>query len=84
MIRPEQEYMMYYNDIKTPSAVERLLTSAAHGLEQAAMMHARHRIYRSSLGELRALGDRELEDLGMSRYVLKDIAMRTAIEQTAH
>ncbi|ABG32866.1 DUF1127 domain-containing protein [Roseobacter denitrificans] len=75
--------MTYYNHIKSPSAFERLLAWGAHGLQQAAVAHARYRIYRSSLSELRALSDRELEDLGMSRYVLKDIAMQTAIEQTA-
>ncbi|AEI94551.1 DUF1127 domain-containing protein [Roseobacter litoralis] len=76
--------MTYYNDIKSPSALERLLARVAHGLEQTAVTHARYRIYRNSLNELRALSDRELEDLGLSRYALKDIAMQAATKQMAH
>ncbi|MEL6522420.1 MAG: DUF1127 domain-containing protein [Pseudomonadota bacterium] len=34
----------------------------------------RLRQYYKTLGELRSLSDRELQDLGMSRYQLRDIA----------
>lgn len=76
--------MAYYNDIKEPSALERALTGVAYGLEKAAVLHARHRIYRASLKELRALGDRELEDLGLSRHALKDLTRQAALKHTGH
>lgn len=75
--------MAYYTDIQTPSSIERLLARVAHSLEQAAVTHARYRIYRNSLAELSALSDRELQDLGMSRYDIKDVAMQSALKQVA-
>ena len=76
--------MTYYTDIKAPSMTEKALAWAAQQLEQAAVLHARHRIYRESLGEMRALSERELEDLGLSRYMLKDVAMQAALKQMPH
>lgn len=41
----------------------------------------RRKTYRSTLYELRKLGDRELADLGLNRSVLKRIAYQAAYEQ---
>ena len=41
---------------------------------------ARHRLYRETLSELASLTDRELEDLGLHRSTLAEVA-RTAADQ---
>ncbi|MEL7152940.1 MAG: DUF1127 domain-containing protein [Pseudomonadota bacterium] len=58
--------------------VERALAYGASLLEAAAHKHAERRIYRETLGELRRLDDRELADLGLSRSMLKGIALEAA------
>ena len=40
----------------------------------------RYRMYRETLDELRALGDRELADLGLNRSMLRSLAYKTAYE----
>ncbi len=39
---------------------------------------AKYRLYRHTLFELQALGDRELTDLGLNRSMLRSIAYKTA------
>ena len=39
---------------------------------------ARYRVYRSTLAELNELGDRELNDLGISRSGIRSIAYKAA------
>ena len=51
-----------------------------HGEGIAAQLRRRmteYRRYRETLAELRRLGDDELEDLGMSRFALREIAHRS-------
>ncbi|WP_299148847.1 DUF1127 domain-containing protein [uncultured Tateyamaria sp.] len=77
--------MAYYNDINTRSdLVERILGAAARILETAAERRAQNRIYRTTLGELDALSNRELADLGMHRSELKRVAWESAYGSAAH
>ena len=39
---------------------------------------AQYRLYRKTLDELRALGDRELADLGLNRSMLRSVAYKSA------
>lgn len=39
---------------------------------------AQYRLYRKTLDELSALGDRELADLGLNRTMLRSVAYKTA------
>lgn len=41
---------------------------------------ARYRLYRTTLDELSALGDRELADLGLNRTMLRSVAYKTAYD----
>ena len=56
------------------SLVERLNTFRA----AIADRYASHKIYRATLSELSALTDRDLADLGISRSMIKGIAMEAA------
>ncbi|WP_299280175.1 DUF1127 domain-containing protein [uncultured Tateyamaria sp.] len=77
--------MAYYNDINTRSdLLERILGTAARILETAAEKRAQNRIYRTTLGELDALSNRELADLGMHRSELKRVAWESAHGTAAH
>lgn len=71
--------MAHYEASQSYSTSERILTQLGHLLERAAARHAHYRIYRNSLSELRTLSDRDLNDLGLSRCSLKDVA-RTAAD----
>lgn len=71
--------MAYYNDVAGRSdLVERVLGTAARILNTAAERRAMRRIYRTTLGELMALSNRELADLGLHRSELKRIAWESA------
>lgn len=70
--------MAHYETSQSYSTSERVLTRLGHLLERAAARLAHYRIYRNTLDELRALSDRDLNDLGFSRYMLKDVALETA------
>ncbi len=70
--------MAYYTQHQTGSIVERLLAGSAFALERAAARYAHYRVYSESLSELRALSDRELEDIGLHRSSLKTIARQAA------
>lgn len=41
---------------------------------------ARYRLYRNTLNELTALGDRELADLGLNRTMLRRVAYKAAYD----
>jgi len=43
---------------------------------------AKHRVYRQTLTELQALSDRELADLGLTRAMLRGLAMDAAYGKT--
>lgn len=70
--------MAYYHDHKTYSLIERLLARMAKGFEDAAVRHAHHRVYRTSLAELRSLSARDLADIGLNRSMLKIAALEAA------
>ncbi|RMH42256.1 MAG: DUF1127 domain-containing protein [Alphaproteobacteria bacterium] len=44
----------------------------------AAEAYRRHRLYRQTLNELASLSDRELNDLGLSRAMIRGIAYEAA------
>ncbi|MEO0676356.1 MAG: DUF1127 domain-containing protein [Pseudomonadota bacterium] len=46
----------------------------------AAEAWARYRTYRETLDQLQELTDRELDDLGLSRWSLKDVARQSAYD----
>lgn len=73
--------MAYQAQTHTVTITERLLAGIAQAFGRAAERHAHYRVYRESLFELRALSDRELSDIGLSRSVLKSIALETADRQ---
>jgi uncharacterized protein YjiS (DUF1127 family) len=75
--------MTYYTETRTDSVIEHALASAAKLFHDAAERYARHRIYRTTLAELRSLSDRELNDLGMSRSMLPGIAWQAAQDRVA-
>ena len=70
--------MAYYTQTRTNSVIERVLASLAQTFNAAAEAYAKHRVYRTTLNELRELSDRELADLGMSRSMLRGIAREAA------
>ena len=47
-------------------------------LKSAAMRIANYRIYRKTINELSALSSRELDDLGLSRSMIKRTALEAA------
>lgn len=48
---------------------------ASHGIfGRLSAVVADYRLYRRTLAELEALSDRELQDLGMSRLCIRDVA----------
>ena len=73
--------MTYYTQTHRQSIGERVLTGAAHIFEKAAARYAHYRIYRDSLDELRELSTRDLDDLGLNRSTLKEVALATADQQ---
>ncbi|MEO0378665.1 MAG: DUF1127 domain-containing protein [Pseudomonadota bacterium] len=76
--------MAYYTDLSRQSdLVERTYATLAHYFETAAARHATRRIYRTTLGELNALSNRELADLGMHRSELKRVAWEAAEQAQA-
>lgn len=76
--------MAYYNDVAQRSdLVERILGTAARVFEAAAERRAKQRIFRSTFGELNALSNRELADLGLHRSELKRVAWESAHDAIA-
>lgn len=75
--------MAYYTQTRTNSIVERGLAFMADMFSEAAARYARHTVYRTTLYELRAISDRELADLGMSRSMLSSVAWQAALEHEA-
>lgn len=75
--------MAYYTQTRTNSAIERALSFMADAFSEAALRYAQHKIYRNTLSELRALSNRELADLGMSRSMLRSVAWQAAQDSTA-
>jgi uncharacterized protein YjiS (DUF1127 family) len=55
-----------------------LLARAEMLLQSGAQALRRHRIYSRTLAELSALSDRELADLGMSRFDIRRVAREAA------
>ncbi|MEM6386121.1 MAG: DUF1127 domain-containing protein [Pseudomonadota bacterium] len=51
------------------------------GLGTIAQTFQRYRKYQSTMSELHALGDRELQDLGLSRSKFRELARRAAYER---
>lgn len=72
--------MAYYTQthIAPAGLVERALAATANLLHAAAQRHARYRVYRETYNELATLGDRELNDLGLSRSMIRGLALEAA------
>jgi len=76
--------MTYINDTHVNgSFIERLMATAGHMLEAAALRRAQRRVYRKTLTELSALSNRDLADLGLARSELRRIAYEAGQAQTA-
>lgn len=56
------------------SVWQRLIELPAHLAERT----AKYRLYRETLGELSRLSDRELADVGISRGMIRDVALEAA------
>ncbi|MGC3936522.1 DUF1127 domain-containing protein [Roseobacter sp. EG26] len=76
--------MAYYTQTNTASAslFERALAFTASLLNAAAQRYATHRVYRQTYDELAGLSERELNDLGLSRSMIKGLAWETAQSYT--
>ncbi|MGI3184800.1 DUF1127 domain-containing protein [Nioella aestuarii] len=59
-----------------------LLARFAEIREHAAEAYAAWRVYRTTVNELRQLGTRELNDLGISRAEIRSIALEAAYGQS--
>ncbi|WP_299670718.1 DUF1127 domain-containing protein [uncultured Roseobacter sp.] len=72
--------MAYYTQTHTASGslIERALVATANLLNAAKARYAKHRVYRQTYTELAALGERELNDLGLSRSMIRGIALEAA------
>lgn len=79
-MKAEVQTMAYYTQTHSApvSLIERALAATANLLQAAAHRHARHRVYRETYNELAALGDRELNDLGLSRSMIRGLAKEAA------
>lgn len=51
-----------------------------HMTETFKARYAQHRVYRTTLDELKALSERELADLGLHRSQLEDVARSAAYD----
>lgn len=77
--------MAYYAQTNTSSASfpERAFAAGA-GLLQAAAEHCgRYRVYRQTYNELAALSEHDLNDLGLSRSMIRGIAQEAAAAEYA-
>lgn len=76
--------MAYYTQTHSSpaSVVERILEASANLLHAASARYARYRVYNDTYNELSQLGDRELNDLGMSRSMIRGLALETAENYT--
>jgi uncharacterized protein YjiS (DUF1127 family) len=82
--RKTSKTMTYFNDTHTNgSFIERMMASAGHMLEAAALRRAQRRVYRKTLDELSALSNRDLADLGLARSELRRIAWEAGQQHTA-
>ncbi len=72
--------MAYYTQSHAASGslIERALAATATLFDTAAQRYAKHRVYRETYAELAALGDRELNDLGLSRSMIRGLALDAA------
>ena len=75
--------MAYINDVTQNSIIDRTLTAGTRLIESLAERRAMRRVYRTTLGELQTLSNRELADLGLHRSELKRIAWDAAQNATA-
>ncbi|MBW4707818.1 DUF1127 domain-containing protein [Roseobacter sp. YSTF-M11] len=76
--------MAYYTHTNTATAslIERGLAATASLLNAAAQRYARYRVYRQTYNELAGLNDRELNDLGLSRSMIRGLAYEAAQSHT--
>lgn len=75
--------MAYYTQARTNSVIERILASLANAFDSAATAYAKHRVFRTTLNELRGLNDRELTDLGLNKTMLRGLALEAAEKTVA-
>lgn len=75
--------MAYYTQTLSRSLVERALETTSDFLRKIATRYARGRIYRTTLNELNALSNRDLEDLGLNRSMIRGLALEAAQHYSA-
>ncbi|MFK7746511.1 MAG: DUF1127 domain-containing protein [Roseobacter sp.] len=75
--------MAHSTPISQPDPLERVLTAIADLLELAAAKHAHHRVFRTSLEELRSLSAADLADLGLNPSMLRSCAKEAADKHVA-
>jgi len=70
--------MAHITDIRgsAPGLLARLSTLR----NDIAARYARHRVYRTTMAELNALSDRDLDDLGISRSMIRGIAREASLD----
>ncbi|MEX0351513.1 MAG: DUF1127 domain-containing protein [Paracoccaceae bacterium] len=66
------------NDFSAANGLE--LSGFYAGIENLKTRFEQYRVYRRTLGELSALSERELADLGMHRSMIRRIAMEAAYD----
>ncbi|WP_299863077.1 DUF1127 domain-containing protein [uncultured Roseobacter sp.] len=72
--------MAYYTQANSASTslIERALAATANLLQAAAQRYATYRVYRETYNELAQLSDRDLNDLGLSRSMIRGLALEAA------
>jgi uncharacterized protein YjiS (DUF1127 family) len=75
--------MAHYATTDSQGVAGRTLATFGHIMERAAARLAHHRVYTTTLNELRTLNDRDLADLGLSRSMLRQVARDAADRKVA-
>jgi len=70
--------MAHYAHALTHSFTANIVDGITALKEAAAERYAHFRVYHSSIAELRKLSDRDLNDIGMNRSMIKSVALEAA------
>lgn len=70
--------MAHFAGTHTNSFSERVLAGVSTFAQMVADRFAHYRTYHTSVAELRKLSDRDLNDLGLNRSMIKSVALEAA------